>query len=340
MSISFRKVFMAQLLSGVGGPASFQKKLISSLESNGIKVCISPIHFNDCQSILVINATRKIHILLLAKIRGKRIVQRLGSPFPSNSNQNISAFQRLRTWAGMLNVAFIRRYLADRIVYQSLFVKKCWDEKYGSLHKPYAVVYNGVDLSLFSEHGPKYESSSDICIISVEGTQNYPEHSPAFLVSQELKKRGVDVELLVFGKPWSDTAEKYAIHPHVVFMGPVANNKLPFFYRGASVYLLNDIVNAGCPNSVIEALACGTPVVGYSPGVLSEMLTPNAGICVPANGDPWKGEQPGNIELLSDAVLKIANNNIEFRKGARQLAEKRYDLTEMVDNYENFFFIK
>jgi glycosyltransferase involved in cell wall biosynthesis len=36
-------------------------------------------------------------------------------------------------------------------------------------------------------------------------------------------------------------------------------------------------LNAACPNSVIEALACGTPVLGYDTGALPEMVPPKSG---------------------------------------------------------------
>ncbi|TES88650.1 MAG: glycosyltransferase [Desulfobacteraceae bacterium] len=331
-------IWMPTKIRGVGGPASFQRKLVTAFQCRGISVGFAPKGYTHYRAALVINATRHSAMLLKAKVMGTRILQRLGSPFPSNSHQAIPVAQRMRLWLGDQNVALTRRYLADRIVYQSFFVKECWEKKHGRVNKPSKVIYNGVDLSLFSPDGPKYDSSADICIISVEGTQIYPEHSPAFLVAQEIKNQGLDVELLLFGSPWADSAARYASYPFINFMGPVANDELPYYYRGASIYVLNDIINAGCPNSVIEALACGVPVIGYTPGVLPEMLTPEAGKCVPALGDPWKGEPPGNIQALADAAMKIIENNWEFRRGARQLAEERYGLEHMVDHYIKVLF--
>ena len=44
----------------------------------------------------------------------------------------------------------------------------------------------------------------------------------------------------------------------------------------------------GIPNSVIEALACGLPVVSFDTGALPELVTPGAGRVVAYGGDPWR----------------------------------------------------
>jgi glycosyltransferase involved in cell wall biosynthesis len=115
----------------------------------------------------------------------------------------------------------------------------------------------------------------------------------------------------------------------------VPNDRLPYFYRGAALYVLTDVI-AACPNSVIEALACGTPVVGYDSSVLPEMLDRLAGRWVRPQGDPWRGERPGNIGGLVEAALEIVRDNAAFRAGARRLAESRYDLNRMIEEYLDF----
>lgn len=338
MLISNKQVLMIpDLRNHMGGPAKFQNGLSKSLAEMQVQITYYKSQRVLYDAILLINATRRIRDLIVARKHRTVIVQRLGSPFPSNKNLDINSLQHLRTWIGVQNMEFIRRYLANRIVYQSQFVKRSWTDKYGSVNKPSKVIYNGVDLKVFSPIGPKYESSAEICIVSVEGTQVYPEQSPAFQVVSELNRRGVDVELLIFGRPWADTAMRYAQYPFLKFIGCVANEELPFYYRGADSLVSNDGISAACPNSVIEALACGTPVIGYEFAVLPEMLTQEAGRCVPAVGDPWKGETPGNIAALADAALEVVENR-EFRNGARRLAEERYGLERMVEQYIEVLF--
>lgn len=330
--------FYPDLNNFFGGPASFQKRLEAGLGKRGIKVSYDyDGNLDDLDTVLLINATKSINKLLRIKRKGIRLVQRLGSPFPSNSHLQIGPLKRFRTWLGTQNVAFIRAHLADIIVYQSQFVLDCWEKKHGILNKPKVIIYNGVDLVKFSPRGPRYKQTSDVCIISVEGTQYGPEQSPAFLVALELKKRGFDVELLVFGRLCPNVVTHYSAYSFVKVMGSILNENLPYYYKGASFFVSNDVI-AACPNSVIEALACGTPIVGYKFSVLPEIVNHEAGRCVPVVGNPWKNEPPGNVKALANAAQEVVENNSEFRNGARRLAEERYNCENMIDRYMEVFF--
>ena len=288
-------------------------------------------------ALLLINATKNLSQLWRARRQGVPIIQRLGTPFPSVALSRCGLLRRMRIWLGLRNIAYIRAHLADRVVYQSRFVQECWERDHGPVGKPAKIIHNGVDLSCFSPEGPRYVSKAEVCVISVEGTQPAPDDHPALWLAQSLLEQGRNVELLLFGKPLHDTSRLWNAHPFARFGGLVANTDLPFFYRGATLFVSADVI-AACPNSVIEALACGTPVVGYDSSVLPEMVDFSAGRCVAPNGNPWKGEHPGNVEGLVEAALEIIQNSGFFRRNARKLAENRYSLDRMVEEYIEFLF--
>ena len=77
-------------------------------------------------------------------------------------------------------------------------------------------------------------------------------------------------------------------------------------------------------------------MIGYEPGVLAEVLDSRGGRCVSAEGDPWKGEHPGNVDGLVRAALQVIEDNAVFRANARKLAESRYGLDYMMDEYLDF----
>jgi glycosyltransferase involved in cell wall biosynthesis len=232
---------------------------------------------------------------------------------------------------------FLRYFVADRIVYQSGFVREWWNKRYGSRDKESSTIYNGVDLTQFNPEGPRYLTTADVCIISVEGNQGADPFNIAIELGQRLKDRGLEVEMLMFGNSWRKAEARFTQYKFVRFLGQVPNSELPYFYRGATFHISTDII-AACPNSVIEALACGTPVLGYELGALPEMVTSKAGRCVPAEGDPLKGERVGNTEGLIKAALEILENIGSFRVGARSLAERRYGLDPMVERYFQVLF--
>jgi glycosyltransferase involved in cell wall biosynthesis len=91
-------------------------------------------------------------------------------------------------------------------------------------------------------------------------------------------------------------------------------------------------VNPPCPNSVIEALACGLPVVGFDTGSLSELVQGEAGRLVAYGSDPWK-LQPPDVPALAEAATDVLQDQPLFRTSARERAESVFDVEKMVDEY-------
>jgi glycosyltransferase involved in cell wall biosynthesis len=327
-----RICIVAGKLQGIGGPASFQRKLTMGLEQRGIEVTYD-LDDEPCDAVLIINGTRHITRLWRCKRKGIRIVLRLGAINWLHRYLKVGLRGYLMAEIRNLNMRLIRSFITDHTVYQSRFVKELWERRYGVLGKPSAIIYNGVDLVQFNPEGPRYQSHADVCIISVEGSQGADPFDIAIQLGLGLEERGKKVELLIFGKPLNNARSRFAQYPLAKFMGVVPNSELPYFYRGATFYVSTDILTAACPNSVIEALACGTPVLGYRASVLPEMLDGLAGRCVETQGDPWKGEPPGNDEGMVNAALELIDRENDFRYNARKLAEERYGLEKMVDMY-------
>ena len=75
-------------------------------------------------------------------------------------------------------------------------------------------------------------------------------------------------------------AARLKIADRVVFAGPRKSEELASWYGAADLSVLASS-HEGCPNVVLEALACGTPVVGTPVGNVTELLdSPEVGIVV------------------------------------------------------------
>jgi glycosyltransferase involved in cell wall biosynthesis len=114
-------------------------------------------------------------------------------------------------------------------------------------------------------------------------------------------------------------------------LGAVANKDLPEIYQQAHLLFSGDI-NAACPNSVIESIACGTPVLAFDTGALREILGDNAGLVVPYGGNPWKIDAP-DISSLVEAAMILLEDNDTYRTSARGRAVAEFGLSNMVDHY-------
>jgi glycosyltransferase involved in cell wall biosynthesis len=114
-------------------------------------------------------------------------------------------------------------------------------------------------------------------------------------------------------------------------MNTTPREHIPWLMRSSHL-LFSAEINPPCPNSVIEALACGLPVVGFDTGSLSELVEGNAGRLAPYGADPWK-LQPPDIPALGEAATEVLQDQDRFRKLARERAESAFDVETMVDEY-------
>jgi glycosyltransferase involved in cell wall biosynthesis len=141
------------------------------------------------------------------------------------------------------------------------------------------------------------------------------------------------VELMVVGKISEEHKASVQARSRISIQwaGAVPREKIPQIDRSAHLLFSADI-NAACPNSVIEAMACGLPVVGFDTGALNELVIGDSGRLVAYGGDVWKLDHP-DIAALAKAAEEILNDQPRFRRTARAQAESALGLDQMTDSY-------
>jgi glycosyltransferase involved in cell wall biosynthesis len=224
----------------------------------------------------------------------------------------------------------IHAYLATRIIYQSQFVAQWWKQAGWRQHpQAGAVIYNGVDTDRFR---PISDNTARKVLLCVEGTLDYSPYAIDLLnaLQQRLVAQS-EFEALVLYGGFEDPANQYRLLPEIDYRGKVSREELPSIYRDA-VYLSLDI-NAACPNTVVEALSCGIPVIGLDTGALQELVG-EGGKVVPYGGDPWKLDAP-RIENLIQAAQETLGQWADFSQKARARAEKLFDLSKIQEQYIN-----
>lgn len=334
--MKLRRVCLVPKLSGVGGMVSFQERLAGGLVRRGIEACFD-LADKPYQAVLVIGGTRNLAGLLRAKRSGIPVVQRLDGMNWLHRLRRTGWRHYLRSEYGNFLLAFIRQRLAKRIVYQSTFSRQWWERCYGETRTPWQVVYNGVDLDVFSPVGPQDRPEDRWRILLVEGSLGGGYESGlemAVSLGENLRSdHGIQLEIVVVGgasaalqASWQGKTS-FQLH----FSGRVPPQSIPAIDRSAHLLYAAD-VNAACPNSVIEALACGLPVVSFDTGALPELVQGEAGVIVPYGGDPWKLDAP-DIDALARAVVEVFHAQARYRLGARRRAEQAFGLDRMVEGY-------
>jgi glycosyltransferase involved in cell wall biosynthesis len=104
----------------------------------------------------------------------------------------------------------------------------------------------------------------------------------------------------------------------VEFVGPYTQAQAPGLMHGADL-LLHTKYNDPCPTVVLEAMACGLPVVYSASGGVPELVGNDAGAGVPAPLD-WERDHPPAPDELAAAVLATVERLAERREAAHARA--------------------
>jgi glycosyltransferase involved in cell wall biosynthesis len=325
--------------ASTGGVRSFQERLADGLATRGIRVS-HQLDEGQPDAVLLTSTTRRLAALRRLRMSGIPIVLRLDGINWMHRRKRTGLRHFLRAEYGNRLLAWLRSRIATRIVYQSDFARGWWDWQFGPLSVPSQVIHNGVDLKVYSPNGPDERPAAVSRLLLVEGSLQggYETGLTHALQLAESLAQALPVELVVAGSltPELLASLKPSRQVNVTWAGVLPGDRIPFMDRSAHLLFSADI-NAACPNSAIEALACGLPVVGFSTGGLTEIVSGDAGRLVPYGGDPWKLEPP-DLPALAAAASEILRDNNRFRRAARLRAENAFNLEQVVDSYLQVLF--
>lgn len=250
-----------------GGPGTFINNFTNWLEKLNIQY--SFLHNFEHKNILVISSTKKIFSLFYLKLKGKKIIQRLDGYL---WDHKYSPRYKIKIKYFLINVImnFIRKYLANVVIYQSNYLKKSWSQKYGVI-KNSRVIYNATDRSFFLSKKKKANSYKIVC---VEGTvqNNFYTKNIIKALSIFVKKNKKISSLDIYGNYSKNFKNFFYQNYKLNFFGALPKNKISKIYLRHKVIFFTLEQYPACPNSVIEALASGTLVTGFDNGSLKEMI--------------------------------------------------------------------
>ena len=239
-------------------------------------------------------------------------------------------------WAGEqtdeLNREFRRALVAaDHVLYQSEFCKRSADEWLGPPRGSWEVLYNAVDVELFTPAAAP-PSGDPILLLAGDQTQAY---------RLELALRTLallpEARLLVTGRLVSSPERllrELRLQERVEFVGRYAQREAPDLFRRAQL-MLHTKVKDPCPSAVIEAMACGLPIVYPASGGTVELVGDEAGIGVP-HPDGWDHDEPPSPEALADAVTRVLADRERYASAARLRAEQ-FALLPWLDRHDDLF---
>ncbi|MFO8001810.1 MAG: glycosyltransferase [Marinilabilia sp.] len=134
------------------------------------------------------------------------------------------------------------------------------------------------------------------------------------------------LELMAFGKNIDAYSDKvpFPIHSfHVVSSG----EKMAKLYQAADIFVLPSMQD-NLPNTVVESLSCGTPVVAFRTGGVPEMVIHEmTGFLA----------EPGKWRELGAGIRTLLNYGDGFRENARNFALEHFAPEKVASRYQSIY---
>jgi glycosyltransferase involved in cell wall biosynthesis len=233
-----------------------------------------------------------------------------------------------------INREFRRALLAaDHVLYQSEFCKQAADEWLGEPRGSWEVLYNAVDVEQFTPDGASRGGNGPVLLLAGDQTQAY-----RLEVALRTLAALPEARLIVTGRLVSDAAtlsRELGIVDRVEFTGRYAQRDAPGLYRRADLLLHTKVLDP-CPTAVIEAMACGLPVVYAASGGTVELVGEAAGLGVP-HPVGWERDEPPAPEAFAEAVQRLLPERDRYAEAARRRAVERFALEPWLARHAELF---
>jgi glycosyltransferase involved in cell wall biosynthesis len=195
---------------------------------------------------------------------------------------------------------------------------------------PVHVIPNGIDTDTFAPRDKMFAretlgipETDRILLFVAENPKKLRKGYDLLVDALHKMPKIQNFTLLVVGSSNYGFQEKFNCR----FLGQQQDDRfLSLIYSAADVFVIPSRQD-NLPNTVLESMACGTPVVGFDVGGIPDMVRPGL------TGWLAKPESP---ESLAETLFRSLNCQAElkmFSSNARQVIEKEFSLEVQVKRY-------
>jgi glycosyltransferase involved in cell wall biosynthesis len=229
---------------------------------------------------------------------------------------------------------------ADRIIVVSNATKN-YVLSLGADPEKIEVMHNGVDLQRFRllsgikhEMREKLGVTKDACVALTVRRLVYKNGIDTLIESANIViKKNPRLVFVVVGKgPDSGEVQRkiaqLGIQRNFKLAGFVSDEDLPLYYNTADFFVLPSKSGEGLPLVLLEAMACGLPVIATNVGGTSEVL----------NEEYGKMVRPNNPVALADAILEFSSKDLLIlKKEVRRMMEKEHSWDKNVEKLAKIY---
>jgi glycosyltransferase involved in cell wall biosynthesis len=198
------------------------------------------------------------------------------------------------------------------------------------------VVYNGIDTNFFKPSDTEYLKKKlglhDEKILLYVGFTT-PRKGVETLAQALIMLREQNIRLIIVGKWEKGYRKKFFSYlgektSKVIEAGYIQDSEMPAYYTLADIFVLPSLLE-GFGFTLVEAMACRTPVVSTNVGAISEVLG-DCGIIIP----------PQNSGLLAEAIDRLLLDrqlSKKLKEKSRERVCKNFSESVMIEKTVGFY---
>lgn len=314
---------------GIGGPRSFLGSLAHELLARGISVDTSD-QFQDCDALLfAISCDEKL--VEHYRHRRKPVIQRLDGVYYWSKH-------RFAAWRNNAVIrAFYRR--STHKIFQSRYSLEVCRVVFGSVpSNTQRVILNGVDSTRFypaSDDALKKRNSRGLNFITTGNFRNADMLVPIAEALAIVKDRTSFSFFLDVVGPVSPRVQRaVGRRPYMRFTGVMDPCGVAESLRRADIFLFSSL-NPPCPNSVLEALATGLPVVAFDDGSMPELLSHQAELLAPSGVGLFRTTRSLSPVGYAARII-LAIDDLDRLRAAALRASTRFSIQRCAEQYVTY----
>lgn len=316
--------------SGRGGPGTFQQHFKNITEDEIFKIVYLDSNIKP-DLILIIGGSSKILKILYFKLLGTKVILRLDGINYRHKYYGQDLKDKIRAVLTNQLIGFYRRFVADYIIYQSNFVKEWWEKDFGKLnHEQYSIIYNG---TIIPTDKKEIVVDNIIKIVCVEGTIP-PDPFVIDLINYftNLEADGYIFELTIIGGILNNFDKNFKDASNIKFLGYRRQEEIKSIMKDSDIFLSLEI-NAACPNSVIEAMSNGLPIVAFNTGSMNELISNDIGTLIEFEGDSLLLKHYGDYSKFGEAIIYLKENLASFSNRAYKKSKSNFNIKNVIEKY-------
>jgi glycosyltransferase involved in cell wall biosynthesis len=309
----------------IGGVTTFMTNLRRYLDENSFSYQLGPEGEIKAVFFPLSYFPEKLKEL---KSKGVKVIQRLdGLYYPEKHGDNYD-----KNYFNQIKEVYSE--LADFVVFQSEYSKEQCFAILGEMPADkYEIIINGAFTDKFyPTRSISIEPDSEVKFVTTGNIRNIDMIEPLTKAFDSLVGE-FKFSLTVVGPIPNPDLLQFIQRDYIKHQDSVNHEEIPDILREHHIFLYSHL-NPPCPNSVIEAISAGMPVVGFDSGAMKELLHFAPELLAAVNDKIFQSYSEFNPDLLANKILLSVNeyqkykelaiehaNDYNFDKAARKYVE-------------------